>query len=145
MLNAQCSTLNASPKNISHFVETYGIVISTMNEMTNRAKALKALGDPTRLRIVEFLGCCPQALDVEQDGAVRATEGPTAGEVCCHITGGEKITSTISHHLHELRDAGLIRIERKGKCMMCTLEREAIGDLAQYLTGLSQGDQNGCC
>ena len=113
--------------------------------MIDRAKAMKALGDPTRLRIVEFLSCCPQTLDTEQDGAVIATEGPTAGEVCCHITGGEKITSTISHHLHELRDAGLVQIERKGKYMCCCLDRAALGELAGYLNDLSQGDQNCFC
>jgi ArsR family transcriptional regulator, arsenate/arsenite/antimonite-responsive transcriptional repressor len=132
-------------KYISIFLEMYGIVISTMNEMSQRARALKALGDPTRLRIVEFLGCCPQTLDVSSDGAVRATEGPTAGEVCCHITGGDKITSTISHHLHELRDAGLIRIERSGKRMLCCLDREALGALVDYLKPFAQGEDNGCC
>ena len=128
--------------NISKYHEMCGIVISTMNEMSQR---FKALGDPTRLRIVEFLGCCPRTLDIAEDGAVRSTEGPTAGEVCCHITGGDKITSTISHHLHELGDAGLVRIERSGKHMLCTLDREAVAGLIEYLKPFAQGDENGCC
>jgi len=121
------------------------IFISSMNEMTERVRAFKALGDPTRLRIVEFLGCCPRTVDIGDDGAVRSTDGPTAGEVCCHLTGGEKITSTISHHLHELADAGLIKIERSGKRMLCTLDREAVAALAQYLGPFSEGENNGCC
>jgi DNA-binding transcriptional ArsR family regulator len=107
-------------------------------------KAFKALGDPTRLHIVEFLSnmCCNQAA-VQEDGGV---EGPTAGEVCCHITGAEKITSTVSQHLHELEAADLIQIERKGKTMVCTLKPERLESLAEYLQSLTkEGQSTGCC
>jgi ArsR family transcriptional regulator len=112
------------------------------NEMTIRA--FKALGDPTRLHIVEFLSsmCCGQAA-VNEDGGV---EGPTAGEVCCHITGAEKITSTVSHHLHELESVGLIQIERRGKSMVCTLLPEKLEGLADHLRSLAKdGGREGCC
>lgn len=108
-----------------------------IDETTRKAKALKALGDPTRLRIVQFLNCCPQCNVVGEDGAC----GPTAGEVCCNITGAEKITSTISHHLHELKEAGLIEIERKGKHMICTLNAKAMSELAGFVASLSQGEK----
>lgn len=107
-------------------------------------KALKALADPTRLRIVEFLsGCCCGQAAVRDDGGV---EGPTAGEVCCHITGADKITSTISHHLHELEQAGLVKLERRGKATICTLAPQSLNDLANELTALAAGDgQVNCC
>ncbi|RYG44895.1 transcriptional regulator [bacterium] len=108
-------------------------------------KALKALSDPTRLRIVGFLSrmCCGTAA-VDEEGGVY--DGPTAGEVCCHLTGAEKITSTISHHLHELEGAGLIRIERRGKRMICTLKPEPFEALADSLRRIAKGDTgNGCC
>lgn len=114
-------------------------MISEMN-----VRSLKALGDPTRLHIVELLSrsCCGRAA-VRESGEV---EGPTAGEVCCHITGADKITSTVSHHLHELEAAGLIRMERRGKTSMCTLRPEALLGLSEYLSSLASGDnQNGCC
>ena len=107
-------------------------------------KAFKALGDPTRLRIVGFLSrmCCNRAA-VNEDGGVI---GPTAGEVCCSITGAEKITSTVSQHLHELEEAELIRIERRGKTMVCTLRAESLEAMADYLRALAQSeDQSGCC
>ena len=111
------------------------------NEMT--AKALKALADPTRFHIIEFLSnmCCGTA-SIDEEGGV---EGPTAGEICCHITGAEKITSTVSHHLHELEDAGLISIQRQGKRMICTLRQEALSELATQLQTLAKGSGIRCC
>ena len=108
-------------------------------------KALKALADPTRLRIVEFLSkmCCGTAA-VDDEGGVY--EGPTASEVCCHLTGAEKITSTVSHHLHELEGAGLIRIERRGKRMICTLRPEVFEALAEGMRAIARGEgRNDCC
>ena len=105
----------------------------------------KALGDPTRLRIFEFLRrcCCPVA--VEDSGDVRPVLGPTVGEVCCQITGAEKINSTISHHLKELRLASLITIERRGKNMICSINREAVAALAAYLGESEDANARECC
>lgn len=108
-------------------------------------KTLKALADPTRLRIVVFLSkmCCGTAA-VDEEGGVY--DGPTAGEVCCHITGAEKITSTVSFHLHELEAAGIIRIERRGKKMVCTLKPESLNALSDELRRIANGERNdGCC
>lgn len=94
----------------------------------------KALGDPTRLRIFDFLRscCCPVALG--EEGEVRELAGPTVGEVCCCVTGATKVTSTISFHLKELRDAGLITMEKRGKNVICGVNRDAVTKLAAFLT-----------
>ena len=125
-----------APEHFDHHLNECGTIISMVSEITQRA--LKALSDPTRLRIVEFLSgmCCHQA-SVDEAGGVFA--GPTASEVCCHITGAEKITSTVSHHLHELESAGLIRIERQGKRMLCTLKPESFDALALEFQRIAQG------
>ncbi len=109
------------------------------------AAMFKALGDPTRLHIFEFLRgcCCPVA--VEENGDVRPVLGPTVGEVCCHVTGAERINSTISHHLKELRLAGLITIERRGKNMICGVNREAVAALVAYLGGEGNNTSGGGC
>ncbi len=112
------------------------------------AAMFKALGDPTRLRIFEFLRgcCCPVA--VEETGDVRAASGPTVGEVCCNVTGAEKITSSVSFHLKELRLAGLITVERRGKNMICGINQDAVARLAGYLgtpPGTSADSQADCC
>lgn len=109
------------------------------------AAMFKALGDPTRLRIFTFLRdcCCPVA--VGESGEVRPVVGPTVGEVCCHVTGAERINSTISHHLKELRLAGLITVERRGKNMICGVRREAAARLTAYLHDHAAPPRNDCC
>lgn len=114
------------------------------------AAMFKALGDPTRLRIFEFLRaqCCPVA--VEDNGDVRPVLGPTVGEVCCHVTGADRINSTISHHLKELRLAGLITVDRRGKNMICGISRASVVALASFLGGVvpdnnQSGNKSGDC
>ena len=121
-----------------------------MSETIDRSIMFKALGDPTRLRIFEFLRaqCCPVA--VEETGEVRPVLGPTVGEVCCHVLGADKITSSLSFHLKELRLAGLVTMEKRGKHVLCGINREAVAGLAAYLgetspateTAVTTGD---CC
>jgi ArsR family transcriptional regulator len=116
------------------------------NERVDVSAMFKALGDPTRLHIFEFLRscCCPVA--VEETGDVRPVVGPTVGEVCCHVTGAEQINSKISHHLKELRLAGLITVERRGKNMICGVNREAVAALAAYLGGeVPENSESGPC
>lgn len=110
------------------------------------ARAFRALGDSTRLRIFEFLRSCACPVAVDETGAVRPVTGPTAGEVCCHITGMERINSTISHHLRELRLAGIIDVERCGKHMVCRVNQAAAAALAHYLgeTGGTDNERE-CC
>jgi ArsR family transcriptional regulator len=108
------------------------------------AAMFKALGDPTRLRIFEFLRecCCPVA--VGEGGEVSPVQGPTAGEVCCHITGEERINSSISFHLKELRQAGLITMERRGKHMVCGVDPAVLGKLTAYFGAKEKDNDCGC-
>ena len=93
----------------------------------------KTLGDPTRLQIFDFLRNCCSEVAVDESGSVRTVVGPTVGEVCCHITGIDKITSRISFHLKELRNAGLIHMDRRGKNMICRVDDDALVLLREYL------------
>lgn len=104
-----------------------------MNDLNDAALMFKALGDPTRLRIFRFLAGESKQLAIEDDGHVRRVDGPTVSEICCHITGSDKITSTISFHLKELRQCNLITMERKGRFMICAANREAADYLIQTL------------
>lgn len=104
----------------------------------------KALGDPTRRAIFEFLceRCCPVA--VEESGEVHPIQGASVGEVCCHVTGGDKFSSTVSFHIRELRLAGLIHSKRSGKFIVCSVRREAVDSMVAYLGSLSNSEQTSC-
>jgi ArsR family transcriptional regulator len=112
------------------------------------AGMLKALGEPTRLRIFQFLRgcCCPVAVD-EETGAVRPVRGPTVGEVCCQVTGQDRITSTLSEHLKDLRVAGVILMERRGKSMVCAVNPAALVALATFFTepAAPECEPEACC
>jgi len=82
------------------------------------ARMFKALGDPTRLRLLS-----------------RITSAPD-GEICvCDITGdGFNVTGpTISHHLKTLREAGLIDGERRGTWVYYRPVKANLGQLAAVL------------
>lgn len=104
----------------------------------------KALGDPTRARIFEFLcsKCKPVALD--NTGDVRPVQGVTVGEVCCHVTGSGQFSSTVSFHIKELRLAGLIHAEKNGKFMVCSVRREALDVMRAYIDRQAQASDNPC-
>jgi ArsR family transcriptional regulator len=124
----------------------------TTNEHMRRAAMFKALGDPTRLRIFEILcSCCDktavEVLTIEKSGDIRPVQGSTVGEICCRLNGTERITSTTSHHLKELRLAGLITMERSGKNVICRVNRAALGELLAFLNSqeLRMSSSECCC
>ena len=86
------------------------------------AAVFKALGDPTRVAIVNRLAAAP--------------------EVCvCDLTAAFDLSQpTISHHLRLLREAGLVESERRGTWAYYRLVPEAIEELRSVfveLVGLS--------
>jgi len=104
-----------------------------MGQSDKLTAMLKALGDPTRRRIYDFLRSCDCPVAVDDSGLVRPAVGPTVGDVCCRITGTSgQVPSTISHHLKELRTAGLIEMDRRGKHIVCAIVRDSLAMLAAY-------------
>jgi ArsR family transcriptional regulator len=91
------------------------------------ALMFKALGDPTRLGIFETLRCCAgregDGIEVGEAGECRPAGTLSVGDVCCRFGGS---MSTISHHLKELRIAGLIRTEKRGRWVYCRVNPEAL-------------------
>jgi len=84
----------------------------------------KALADPARLQILEFLleqeeGCC---------------SAPDRTVCACHIE--EKIVlsqPTISHHMKVLVDSGLVRSEKRGRWVYYSIDYESFNKLAAFL------------
>ncbi len=80
-----------------------------MERITRVAAAFKALSNETRLAVFENIrmGRCEAALDEEKRPSV------------CHIASNfDMALSTISHHLKELRNAGLIHCEKRGQTIL---------------------------
>jgi ArsR family transcriptional regulator len=94
------------------------------------AAIFKALGDPTRLRIFEFLRCCDQEVEIDEAGQCRPAGALSVGEVCCRL---DQSMSTVSHHLKELRLAGLIRTEKRGRWIYCSVNPQALDKIRQFL------------
>jgi DNA-binding transcriptional ArsR family regulator len=100
----------------------------------------KALGDPTRLRIFQTLCCCARTLEegvqVDESGTCRPGGSLSVGEVCCQFGGS---MSTISHHLKELRLAGLIRTEKRGRWIYCSVNPEALALVRRFVEDAESG------
>ncbi len=76
-------------------------------------ECMKALGDPTRLEIVEML---------------------REGELCaCKIAEHFSMTQpTLSYHMKQLADAGLVSVRKDWKWSRYSLDFRMIGELQEY-------------
>jgi ArsR family transcriptional regulator len=114
-----------------------------MNTEMSKEEALaaifKALGDSTRLRIFEMLRCCEQEVAIDEAGQCSPA-GLSVGEVCCRF---DQSISTISFHLKELRLAGLIRTEKRGRFIHCCVNPGALALVREFLDTPSVAP--GCC
>lgn len=92
----------------------------TEEEAVIQARLLKALADPTRLRILSLLS-------------------RHEGEVCVFeiVESFTLEQPTISHHLRILRDAGLVDCRKKGLWAYYYVRREALSRAQEIINSLS--------
>jgi len=85
-----------------------------MDEIEKLAEVFKALADPTRMRLVKLLSEC--------------SLGECTGALCvnalAHRVGVTQ--SAVSQHLRVLRQAGLVRGERRGHFVHYSLDRDRL-------------------
>jgi ArsR family transcriptional regulator len=106
-------------------------------ERVGRLAALGgALSDPIRVRMLGFMarasaggrGCCDLPEDEEEPAGIC---------VCEFVESYDLAQSKASYHLGKLREAGLVREERRGRWSYYSLSHEAVsgflGDLGGYL------------
>jgi len=99
--------------------------------MRDLAGVFKALGDPNRLAIFELIrqrcgpGCVP-------------TDDP-ATTVSRLAEEFELTLSTVSHHLKELRRADLIRCEKRGQQVFCSVNEQMLRTMENFAVGQVAG------
>jgi DNA-binding transcriptional ArsR family regulator len=93
---------------------------------TDLARVFKALGDPSRLAIYEIVR-----------NVANPNEGHSTGEIDSSISQiasrFELSLSTVSHHIKELRNAGLIRCERRGQSIYCSADPDVLEHVRAFL------------
>jgi ArsR family transcriptional regulator len=96
------------------------------DDVERLAAAFAALSNPQRLRMFNKLA------------ATRCSgkdEPGQPGRFCCATEVGEGLDlagSTVSHHLKELRQAGLMHVERHGRRIDCWASQEMLERLAAF-------------
>ena len=95
------------------------------DQIAEYAEKFKALSNPNRLKIFLRLvsECCVTIPEEELAGEVKSQACACVGDIGKFLG---IVPSTISHHLKELRQAGLIKMERRGQKMECWIEPETV-------------------
>jgi DNA-binding transcriptional ArsR family regulator len=88
------------------------------------SKIFKALGDPTRYAIFELVRDCGNP-----DGCSEEDASHSLSEIAerFHLS-----LSTVSHHVKELRNSGLITCEKRGQRLYCWVDPEVLRALEQF-------------
>jgi len=132
-------------------VEENGVRRVDSEEGVERLVALgRALSDPIRVKMLGMMadgrGCCDFS-----DSGVPADEGDE-GICVCEFEGVFGMgQSKVSYHMRKLKEAGLVREERRGKWSFYSIDREAAGALLgeaaeRLLSSPEKRDAGvGCC
>ncbi len=96
------------------------------------ASIFKALSNPNRLSIfLKLASCCPpgtKGCDISKASAYVGELGKGVGIV----------PSTVSHHIRELQQAGLINLRRQGQFIECCIEPETLKELSGFFARLQE-------
>ena len=90
------------------------------------ARIFKALSDPNRLAIL-------QMLRTECGGSCRFEPGEAGNTVSAIAERFDIGLSTVSHHLKELKNAGLIECVKRGQWVYCSPRPEVLARLREFV------------
>lgn len=93
--------------------------------MEEMAAAFKALSDPNRLAIFEAIRRC---------GALCGSDGGEGSSCVSDIAERFDLAlSTVSHHIKELRNSGLVVCEKEGRWVYCRVDDGTLERVASFL------------
>lgn len=96
-------------------------------------EVFKALSSEARIKILKLI-----AELKESKGDVACCEPE---EVCvCKITERLDLApSTVSHHLHTLKEAGILRARREGTWIYYSIDERKLAEAAEFLISIVKG------
>lgn len=92
--------------------------------MSELPQLFRALSDPNRLAIY-------QLIREREHGSVAELER----SISALAREFDLSLSTVSHHIRELRQAGLVRCVKRGQTVFCEADPAALGTMAGFLSG----------
>ena len=134
---------------IEHNGAGSGAVDLLSEERVERLVALgRALSDPLRVRMLSMMAEGRSCCDLPDLG-VPAEDADNGICVCEFEEVFGMGQSKVSYHMRKLKDAGLVREERRGKWSFYSLDREAaeelLGEAADHLLPEKRSAVGGCC
>jgi ArsR family transcriptional regulator len=94
---------------------------------TDLARVFKALSDPTRLAIYQL---------IRAGGGGTYTDEQVENSISQIASRFDVSLSTVSHHIKELRNADLIRCEKRGQTVYCSPNAEILEEVEQFVRGV---------
>ena len=98
------------------------------NKLETYAEIFKALSNQNRLKIFQSLATCCKPGTV---GIIEPGNTACVGDIGKNL---DIVPSTVSHHIKELRRAGLIKTRRRGQNIECWVDPEIVEELKAFFS-----------
>ena len=96
------------------------------DDVDRLARMFRALGNPHRLRLF---------MNLLEESKLDLAKGRVHDCFLVKLLGGIDLgAATVSHHVKELSDAGLIQTQREGKQLICSVDPKGFAQLRDALS-----------
>ncbi len=103
---------------------------STTMKQSNITKIFRALSNEQRLKLFKMIYDCQVEKGSNKSSSCGAGVDKAFTKACDHLSVAR---STVSHHMKELENAGLISMTRKGQSFTCEINMDAVKAIHKFL------------